>query len=235
MQTFTIEPIGYLVSPYQEKFAIPRQPGLVEAQGYIRLNPSYADPNCFKDIEQFSHLWLQFIFHQTLARGWKPTVRPPRLGGNQRVGVFATRSTHRPNGLGLSVVKNHGIDRIEGELVLRVSGMDMLDGTPIVDIKPYLPYADALDNAMGGYANEKPTLAKVVWSEQVNNQQLALDTETKTLIEQILAQDPRPAYKANRADDKTYHVKIAGYQISFTVVSSQADKLVQICSIAKTP
>ncbi|WP_040095556.1 tRNA (N6-threonylcarbamoyladenosine(37)-N6)-methyltransferase TrmO, partial [Aeromonas australiensis] len=155
---FEIDTLGIIRSPYKEKFAIPRQPGLVKsARARLELLPPYDQPDVLRGIEQFSHLWLSFVFHQTMAQGWHPTVRPPRLGGNERVGVFATRSTFRPNPLGLSVVELHGVGRERGKLWLELGAVDLLDGTPIVDIKPYVPYADSLPDARGGFAPDAPT------------------------------------------------------------------------------
>lgn len=140
-----ITPIAYINTPYKQKFAIPRQPNLVrEAHGEIIFENDFADPNCLRGIEQFSHLWLVFVFHETADKGWAPTVQPPRLGGKENMGIFATRSTFRPNPIGLSVVENLGWKQQGASLTLQVGGLDLLDGTPILDIKPYLPYADAL-------------------------------------------------------------------------------------------
>ncbi|MEQ8952563.1 MAG: tRNA (N6-threonylcarbamoyladenosine(37)-N6)-methyltransferase TrmO, partial [Gammaproteobacteria bacterium] len=152
-----IKPIGILHSPYRQKFAIPRQPNLVpEAEGIISFESEYADPNLLRALDQFSHLWLLFLFHETASQGWSATVQPPRLGGKTRVGVFASRSPFRPNPLGMSVVRNLGHGMKNGRLQLRVGGIDLLDGTPIVDIKPYIPYADAIADAQGGFAAEAP-------------------------------------------------------------------------------
>ena len=131
-------------TPYKQKFGIPRQPGLVNAVGYIEFEPAFNHIDAVRGIEQYSHLWLLFCFHENLAQGWKTTVRPPRLGGNEKLGVFATRSTFRPNGIGQSVVKLHGVIQRKGKVCLVISGMDLLDGTPIVDIKPYIPFSDAI-------------------------------------------------------------------------------------------
>lgn len=158
---FEIDTLGIIRSPYKEKFAIPRQPGLVKsARARLELLPPYDQPDVLRGIEQFSHLWLSFVFHQTMAQGWHPTVRPPRLGGNERVGVFATRSTFRPNPLGLSVVELHGVGRERGKLWLELGAVDLLDGTPVVDIKPYIPYADSLPDARGGFAPEAPPASR---------------------------------------------------------------------------
>jgi len=191
-----IEPIGYLRSCFKEKFAIPRQPRLAPAaRGVLELLPPFDSADAVAGLEQVSHVWLLFLFHQALEAQPRLRVRPPRLGGNRMVGVFATRATHRPNGIGQSVVK---LDRVEpGRLF--VSGIDLLDGTPVVDIKPYVPYADALPDATNEMAAEAPLLIEVLWSEtalqQARAEALRLAEPVVELIEQCLAQDPRPAYQ----------------------------------------
>lgn len=191
-----IEPIGYLRSCFKEKFAIPRQPRLAPAaRGVLELLPPFDSADAVAGLEQVSHVWLLFLFHQALEAQPRLRVRPPRLGGNRMVGVFATRATHRPNGIGQSVVK---LDRVEPGRLL-VSGIDLLDGTPVVDIKPYVPYADALPDATNEMAAEAPVLIEVLWSEtalqQARAEALRLAEPVVELIEQCLAQDPRPAYQ----------------------------------------
>jgi tRNA-Thr(GGU) m(6)t(6)A37 methyltransferase TsaA len=157
MNQFEFTAVGVIESPYKQKFAIPRQPGLIaEARGHLVLSPPFADDAIVRGIDSFSHLWLVFVFHETADKGWSPLVRPPRLGGNEKKGVFATRATFRPNPIGLSVVKLDGVERRGEQLVLKLSGIDLLDGTPVLDIKPYLPYADALPNAASGFADAAP-------------------------------------------------------------------------------
>ncbi|HWK53862.1 MAG TPA: tRNA (N6-threonylcarbamoyladenosine(37)-N6)-methyltransferase TrmO, partial [Hyphomicrobiales bacterium] len=160
-----LHPIAYVNSPYKQKFAIPRQPNLVrEAEGELLFEPAYADANALRGLEGFSHLWLIFAFHANAA-GWSATVTPPRLGGGTHVGVFASRSPYRPNPLGLSVVEFAGIEQRGDRLSLRVRGLDLLDGTPIYDIKPYLPYADAIVDASAAYAAQAPAACEVRFSE----------------------------------------------------------------------
>lgn len=159
---FEFQSIGRVHSPYKEKFAIPRQPGLVSAaKGHIALLGDCNREEILRGIEGFSHIWLSFVFHQAIKEDWKPMVRPPRLGGNQKVGVFASRSPFRPNPIGLSVVKLDGIEKQTlnnqaSQWRVNFSGGDLLDGTPILDIKPYIPYADALPDATGGFASCAP-------------------------------------------------------------------------------
>ena len=216
-----LQPIATIQTPYQQKFAIPRQPGLVNsAIGVIQFLPEFNDPNMVRSIEQFSHLWLIFQFHQTVAKGWSPLVRPPRLGGNQKAGVLATRSTFRPNGLGLSVVELVKVSYQQQQLELHVRGMDLVNGTPILDIKPYLPYADALPHAKGGFAHESPELMAVRFSPQAEQQALALShhyPQLQSLIVEILGQDPRPAYRAESEPDKYYGMSLYDLNIQWRV------------------
>ena len=191
-----IEPIGYLRSCFKEKFAIPRQPRLAPAaRGVLELLPPFDSAEAVAGLEQVSHVWLLFLFHKALETQPRLRVRPPRLGGNRMVGVFATRATHRPNGIGQSVVK---LDRVEPGRLL-VSGIDLLDGTPIIDIKPYVPYADALPEARNEMAADAPDMIEVQWSEsglqQAHLEARRLAEPVVELIEQCLAQDPRPAYQ----------------------------------------
>lgn len=221
MQSFQFNAIGVIESPYKQKFAIPRQPGLIpEAVGQLVLDPPYADDAIVRGIESFSHLWIVFVFHETAEHGWSSLVRPPRLGGNQKKGVFATRATFRPNPIGLSVVKLEGIKRRGQQLILLLSGIDLLDGTPVLDVKPYLPYSDALANASGGFADAAPTTGMTVsMSEQALNfckQQTQLP-HLQTFIEKVLTQDPRPPYKKQREDTQSYGMTLYNFNIKWTV------------------
>ncbi|WP_095093563.1 tRNA (N6-threonylcarbamoyladenosine(37)-N6)-methyltransferase TrmO [Pseudomonas sp. Irchel 3A5] len=194
--SYTVSPIGFVRSCFKEKFAIPRQPQLAPAaRGVLELVAPFDQGDAVQGLEQVSHVWLLFLFHLALEDKPRLKVRPPRLGGNQSMGVFATRATHRPNGIGQSVVK---LDKVEaGRLYL--SGIDLLDGTPVLDIKPYVLYADNVTNATNAIASAAPALIPVNWEESALKQAyehgLRLDEPLIELVEQCLAQDPRPAYQ----------------------------------------
>jgi tRNA (adenine37-N6)-methyltransferase len=225
MKTFQFDPIGLIHSPYREKFGIPRQPGLVAAEATLELLSPYDRPEAVKGLEGFSHIWISFVFHGVKRSEWKPTVRPPRLGGNERVGVFASRSTHRPNPLGLSVVELTGIDTANGKVVLTLKGADLLDGTPVIDIKPYIPYADNIADARGGFADKAPEpLLKVVFSaaaEQQCMEQLSDYPGLRQLIIEVLAHDPRPAYQAE--EGREYGVLLYDCNVRFRVSGNIAE------------
>jgi len=193
---YSVDPIGYVRSCFKEKFAIPRQPQLAPAaRGVLELLPPFDQGDAVQGLEQVSHVWLLFLFHQALEDKPRLKVRPPRLGGNKSIGVFATRATHRPNGIGQSVVR---LDKVEGAR-LWLSGIDLLDGTPVLDIKPYVPYADSVPAAVNGIASAAPESIAVQWAptalQQAQAHGLRLGEPLVALIEQCLAQDPRPAYQ----------------------------------------
>ena len=197
---YSIETIAIARSPFREKFAIPRQPGLAPSvRTCIELQPPFDDPAALEGLAGITHVWLLFLFHAVGARNDSLRVRPPRLGGNERLGVFATRSTHRPNGIGQSLVK---VERIEGSR-LWVSGADLLDGTPVIDIKPYVPYSDCPPGAVNPIAPAAPALLRVEWTEtaqqQADEHSLRLNEPVKQVIAECLAQDPRPAYQQHDA------------------------------------
>ncbi|MBX8570813.1 tRNA (N6-threonylcarbamoyladenosine(37)-N6)-methyltransferase TrmO [Pseudomonas cichorii] len=194
--TYNVSPVGFVRSCFKEKFAIPRQPQLAPAaRGCLELIAPFDQGDAVQGLEQVSHVWLLFLFHQALEDKPRLKVRPPRLGGNQSMGVFATRATHRPNGIGQSVVR---LDKVEAGK-LWISGIDLLDGTPVLDIKPYVPYADALPHASNRIASAAPELIPVHWEDsalvQAREHGQRLGESLVELIEQCLAQDPRPAYQ----------------------------------------
>lgn len=206
-------PIAHIRSDFSEKFGIPRQSGLVEElRASIVFEPPYRDPSALRGIDGFSHLWLIWEFSQ--SRGWSPTVRPPRLGGNKRLGVFATRSPFRPNPIGLSCVRLVEVrqDRELG-LVLVVAGADLMDGTPIYDVKPYLPYADCKSDAVGGFASIPKEASLEVDCPPELLQPVPGDKRAALLA--VLAQDPRPQYQDDRS--RVYGMSFAGCEVKFRV------------------
>jgi tRNA-Thr(GGU) m(6)t(6)A37 methyltransferase TsaA len=229
--------IGQINSPYKEKFAIPRQPGLVNAaKGSITLLNDANNEELVRGIEQFSHIWLLFVFHDTMQHGWKPLVRPPRLGGNKKLGVLATRSTFRPNPIGMSVVKLENVEQENKNLIINISGLDLLDKTPIVDIKPYIPYSDSIIGAQAGFAQQQPEAPLTVTFS--NNALTDIDKfqdEHKDLllfIEQVLAQDPRPAYKKQHQDKKTYGMRLHNLNILWRVSSDNNAEVLSVNKIS---
>ena len=212
--------IGIIHSPFKQKFGIPRQAGLIaEASGFVELLPPYNQPEALTGLEEFSHVWLLWQANTINRDGWKPTVRPPRLGGNQRVGVFASRSIFRPNAIGQSLVSLGDIVTTQQRCGFNVSGLDILDGTPLIDIKPYLPWADALDDAVGGFAHDKPESQLKVRVAQEAVAQLELlrerDPQMMRLIERIIEQDPRPAFHQS---DRQYGISIGEYDVTFRCI-----------------
>ena len=205
--------IARIYTEFDEKFGIPRQSGLVaETVGKIVFEPEYRNPEALRGIDGYSHLWLIWQFSEAVRDSWSPTVRPPRLGGNKRMGVFATRSPYRPNPIGLSSVKLIEIKQTESEgTVLYVGGADLLSGTPIYDIKPYLAFTDSHPEAKGGFADDvKEYEIEVELSDEVKSR--LSEDELKKLVA-LLRQDPRPSYKSE--DEKIYGMKLGGKEIKF--------------------
>ncbi|WP_447928028.1 tRNA (N6-threonylcarbamoyladenosine(37)-N6)-methyltransferase TrmO [Vreelandella sp. EE27] len=221
---FSLATVGRIASDYPDKFGIPRQPGLAPAaRASLELQAPYNDPLAVRGLETFSHLWLSFVFHQSPTR-WTPLVRPPRLGGNQKVGVFASRSTHRPNRLGLSLVKLVGIELKNG-VRLQLEGCDLVSGTPVVDIKPYLPWAESVPEAQAGFAPQAPTLKAVAFSAKAlafleNRPDRA---SLYALIEQVLSQDPRPAY--HTSGERVYGLRLRDVEVKFCAAQNNATTL----------
>lgn len=220
--SFSLSPIGIIHSPYKQKFAIPRQPRLVEsAIGKVELFSPYNDLDIVNGLEEFTHLWLIFLFHENIESGWSAKVRPPRLGGNKKLGVFATRSSFRPNPIGMSAVKIIDIEKLGDSIFINISGLDLLDGTPIIDLKPYIPYADSISEATAGFAQSKPEHSMQVRFENQAKQQ-CLQAEVKhpgikKFIEAVLQQDPRPAYKKLNKDKQEYAVFLYDYNVKWQV------------------
>lgn len=213
----TIRAIARLRSDLPTKFGVPRQAGIVEElEATVVFEPEYRDPSALRGLEGFSHIWLIWQFSEALREGWSPTVRPPRLGGNTRMGVFATRSPFRPNALGLSCVRLLGVEK-DAALgpVLRVAGADLVDGTPIFDIKPYLPYADCRPEAEGGFAPDAGRTLAVVFDPSLEE---SIPEEKRAALRGVLANDPRPRYQHD--PERVYKLLFAGLEVAFTVEGS---------------
>lgn len=222
MSAFSFEQIGVIRSPYKEKFAVPRQPGLVQhGNGELHLLSPYNQPDAVRGLEAFSHLWVLFVFHQTMEGGWRPTVRPPRLGGNARMGVFATRSTFRPNPVGMSLVELKDIRCHKDQVILQLGSLDLVDGTPVVDIKPYLPFAEALPDAQASYAQQAPVASvDVIFTAELESAFPTLEKRyphLRAFIMDVLAQDPRPAYRKGEETGKTYAVWLHDFNVRWRV------------------
>jgi tRNA (adenine37-N6)-methyltransferase len=220
--SFEFQPIGTIASCFKEKFGIPRQSGLIpQARAILEILPPYNRPEAFRELADYSHVWLTFVFHANLRAGWKPTVRPPRLGGNRRVGVFASRSPFRPNPIGLSVVRLERLELDDG-VRLQLSGIDLLDGTPVLDIKPYLPYADAIPDARFGYA-PKPTSQTLALSFGSQAEAIlrtlpeAQSAHLRLLIQRVLEQDPRPGYRRGQAEKRGYGMRLMEFDVRWEV------------------
>ena len=210
----TIRPIARMKSDFPTKFGIPRQSGLVaELRSTIVFEPEYRNPDTLRGIEGFSHLWLIWLFSEAVRDSWSPTVRPPRLGGNTRMGVFATRSPFRPNNLGLSCVKLLGVEQTAEGMVIHVAGADLMDGTPILDIKPYIPYSDSHPDALGGFTD---TAGDFLLDVEFPNELLSiLPDDKQEAAKALLSHDPRPSYQ--RKPGRIYGLNFAGFDIRFTV------------------
>ena len=218
MNHIKIQPIARMKSDFPTKFGIPRQSGLVEElRSTIIFEPEFRNPDTLRGIEGYSHLWLIWQFSEAVRTDWSPTVRPPRLGGNTRMGVFATRSPFRPNSLGLSCVRLLGVEQTESHgTVLHVGGADLMDGTPIFDIKPYIPYSDSIPNASGGFTDTaKDFLLDVQFPESLL-QKLPGNKQEAAIA--VLSHDPRPSYQKD--SDRIYGLSFAGFDIRFSVCSN---------------
>lgn len=214
MMEYSMDAIAHIRSDFSSKFGIPRQSGLVETlEATVVFEPEFRNPDALRGLEGFSHLWLIWVFDRSIRETWSPTVRPPRLGGNQRLGVFATRSPFRPNPIGLSCVELAGMDVTEESgTILRVRGADLADGTPILDIKPYLPYADSRPDALGGFAPAPVETLEVVIPPHLLER---VPPERREALRGVLAQDPRPRYQAD--PNRVYGFGFAGLEIKFSV------------------
>ena len=215
MESVNIQIIARMHSDFPTKFGIPRQSGLVEElESTIVFEPEFRNPDALRGIEGYSHLWIIWQFSQAVRQEWSPTVRPPRLGGNTRMGVFATRSPFRPNNLGLSCVRLTGVEHIDGQgTVLHVAGADLMDGTPIFDIKPYIPYSDSFPDALGGFTDTADDfLLDVDFPQELLE---SLPESKRQAAIGVLSHDPRPSYQ--RKPDRVYGLTFAGFDIRFKV------------------
>lgn len=218
-QEFSMHVIARVHSDFSTKFGVPRQSGLVDAlEATVVFEPEYRNPAALRGLEEFSHLWLVWVFDQAARETWSPTVRPPRLGGNRRMGVFATRSPFRPNPIALSAVKLAGVRQTaEYGPVLHIRGADLMDGTPVLDIKPYIPYADCHPEALGGFAAVPAgeTLEVVIPADILPR----IPAERLEALRGVLAQDPRPHYQND--PDRVYGFGFAGMEVKFSVDGSR--------------
>ncbi|MGZ3687884.1 MAG: tRNA (N6-threonylcarbamoyladenosine(37)-N6)-methyltransferase TrmO [Bdellovibrionota bacterium] len=210
------EPIGIVRSPFQERFGIPRQAGLVSSRAVIELPDSAEMRDALRGLEAFSHIWVVFVFHDTLSESWNPLVRPPRLGGARKIGVFASRSPHRPNPIGISAV---ALEKIEGTRLF-ISGADLLDGTPVLDIKPYIPYADSIAGARADWAAEPPA-ARLQVELSAELQAAPPAPEFTALLLQVIALDPRPAFQAAETSGE-FAMRLGGFDVHWRIEGERA-------------
>lgn len=233
MSDLTLTPVAIIHSPYKEKFSVPRQANIIkDGCGVVELLPPYNSPEAVRGLEQFSHLWLIFQFNHIPQGKWQPTVRPPRLGGNRRIGVFASRATHRPNPLGLSKVELRSIEYKQDKVLLHLGSVDLVDGTPIFDIKPYIAFADSEPNALCGFAQEKPLpLLEVIFSSAAQSVVQKLEEKRPHLqrfITQVLQQDPRPAYQQGQVSERIYGVRLFEFNVKFQIKTESLAEVVDI-------
>lgn len=232
MNDFNFKAIGVVRSPFKDKFGIPRQPGLASAaRGVVKLG---ADPDlktALRSLDEFSHLWIVFVFHEHGGKKWKPSIRPPRLGGARKVGVLASRSPHRPNPIGISVVAIERIDfDADGGPEIFVNGLDLLDGTPVLDVKPYIPYADAVAGANAGWADEPIKRVALTFSDEATNALADLERDQpglRELIFDVLELDPRPAFQKRQMPigemvhvGAAFGIEIGGVEVKYEITAA---------------
>jgi tRNA-Thr(GGU) m(6)t(6)A37 methyltransferase TsaA len=231
---YPFKPIGTLHTCFKEKFGIPRQMNLVEdAPATLVFYPEFAKEEAIRELTGFSHIWLLFVFHKAVTKSWPAMVRPPRLGGNKKVGVFASRSPFRPNPIGMSAVGLKSVEMTAKGPILHLRGVDILDQTPVVDIKPYLPYSDIIPHAKGGFAPSPPVARFYVnFSDKALGQTILLEEKIpslRSIITQVLENDPRPGYanKINHEPDKTYGIRLFNFDLKWMV----KDGSIQVISL----
>jgi tRNA-Thr(GGU) m(6)t(6)A37 methyltransferase TsaA len=228
IEGLSLKVIARIHTDFPTKFGIPRQSGLIDSlKGVIVLEPEYRNPDAVRGLEGFSHIWLIWGFSESIRNTWSPTVRPPRLGGNKRIGVFATRSPFRPNAIGLSSIKLDGIEfNTEDGPVLHVSGADLMNNTPIYDIKPYITYTDSHPEAVGGFVDPlKDYLLEVTFPKELLE---VIPEERREAIIGVLSHDPRPSYQND--PERIYGLEFAGFDIRFTV----RDSILTVCEVVSS-
>ena len=226
MEQYRFNSIGIIRSCFKEKFGIPRQPALVASPATIEIESCYSEDEAFRELEDFSHIWVVFVFHDVIKKStpnsdWHPTIRPPRLGGNKRIGVFASRSMFRPNPIGLSVVELNSIERKNKKIILNITGGDFLDTTPVLDIKPYIPYTDSIGGTKSGYANAAPERKMDVEISYEAHQDIENHChqypQLEKLIIEIVALDPRPAYQKEKNIKSDFSMKLYTFDLKWKV------------------
>jgi len=228
--SFQFDAIGVVHSCFKEKFGTPRQPGISQhAESHIEILAPFHREECFRELDQFSHIWVCFVFHQNYGKAWQSTVRPPRLGGNEKIGVFASRSGFRPNPIGISVAPLTAIEHNTHATLLHTNSLDLIEGTPVLDIKPYIPYVDSVPNASAGYALAPPEkLLTVRFSEQAARECEAKAVTLKQprlreLIIEILELDPRPAYYGKSQQGKIQGLRLYDFDLKWRVINNEAE------------
>lgn len=229
--TFEMTPVAIVEGCYPDKFGVPRQPGLApSATARLILQPPFNNFDALRGLENFSHIWLTFVFHRN-PTDWHPLVRPPRLGGNRKIGVFASRATHRPNRLGLSLVEIVTVERYPQPMII-IRGHDLVDGTPVLDIKPYLPWSDRVENAEAGFAPTPPLQCAVRYSEAAKLS-LAAHPDGKTLtslIHDVISQDPRPAYHQGNTQ-RRYGVRLRDVNVKFQEIEQNGERTLLVIAV----
>lgn len=237
---YEFSPVAFVKSCFKQKFTIPRQPGLVKhAIAELVFLSEFSQEESFRGIEKFSHLWIVFVFHKSIRHNKKTTVRPPRLGGREKRGVFATRSNFRPNPIGQSVVKLEKVEKRGKHYVLQVSGVDLLDGTPVLDVKPYIPYADSIPDATADFASTPPPAKYHVRYtsqalEQIQSDSKRLNKDLKALVDELLTFDPRPAFYDGEVEKSVFVTQIYDRHLRWEIVQNEVLVLEYVADICRS-